>query len=85
MVKARTLAENITILAATMPAVADPQRWRGLLDALKSMGMAGRRPWQTCPWVLDVDDMADAGLGAGVDRERGQWLSVVGRKRRQGN
>ena len=35
MVKARTLAENITILAATMPAVTSPQRWVGLLDACR--------------------------------------------------
>ncbi len=53
MVKARTLAENITILAATMPAVTEPKRWAGLLDAVpawmkkaadgraRAMGMEG--------------------------------------------
>ncbi len=53
MVKARTLTENISILAATMPAVTEPKRWAGLLDCVparvrraadeqaRAMGMEG--------------------------------------------
>ena len=34
MVRARTLSENLTILAATMPAIAEPGRWAGLMEAV---------------------------------------------------
>ena len=73
MVKARTLAENITILAATMPAVTEPKRWAGLLDAVpawmkkaadgraRAMGMEGLTNMAGKPLaVLDlVEDAAE--------------------------
>jgi hypothetical protein len=34
MVAAKTLAENISALAAARPAIAEPGRWAGLLDCV---------------------------------------------------
>lgn len=72
MVKARTLAENITILAATMPAVTSPQRWIGLLDCVparvrkaanaraRAMGMEGLTNMAGRPLaVLDLIEAAN--------------------------
>ena len=63
MIASGTLSENIAALAASRPSVADPARWRGLVDALKSMGMAGLEAMENMPLVLLdlLDDMvADA-------------------------
>ena len=72
MVRGKTLTENITILAATMPAVTSPQRWIGLLDCVparvrkaanaraRAMGMEGLTNMAGRPLaVLDLIEAAN--------------------------
>ncbi len=53
LVAGGTLAENLSILASTMPAVAEPERWRGLAELAREMGLEGleNRPLVTIDLV----------------------------------